>query len=57
MESPARPTTYLALGDSLAYGMQVGKLKQQIAAGHVSATTFNTGYVDVLAGRLRALRT
>ncbi len=51
--SPARPTTYLALGDSLAYGMQVGKLKQQIAAGQVSATTFNTGYVDVLAGRLR----
>ncbi len=45
--------TYLALGDSLAYGMQVGKLRSQIAAGSVQASSFS-GYVDVLAANLRA---
>lgn len=45
--------TYLAIGDSLAYGMQVGKLKQEVAAGNVTAASFNTGYVDVLAAKLR----
>lgn len=46
-------STFLALGDSLAYGMQVGKLKQQLAAGSVHADSFNTGYVDVLAADLK----
>lgn len=47
------PVTYLAVGDSLAYGMQVGKLKAEIAAGTVSAGSFDTGYVDVFAAHLR----
>lgn len=46
--------TYLALGDSLAYGMQIGKLKDQMAAGSVQASSFDTGYVDVFAAGLRA---
>lgn len=46
-------STYLALGDSLAYGMQVGKLRQQLAAGSVHAGSFDTGYVDVLAADLK----
>ena len=45
--------TYLALGDSLAYGMQIGKLKTEIAEHRVSAQSFDTGYVDVLAAKLR----
>ena len=44
--------TYLALGDSLAYGMQIGHLKQEIAAGDVTASSFNTGYVNLIAERL-----
>ncbi len=43
--SAARPEpagkTYLALGDSLAYGLQVGKLKEQIAAGTVRPGSFD----------------
>jgi lysophospholipase L1-like esterase len=46
---------YLALGDSLAYGMQVGKLRRQIDAQAVSAEAFNSGYVDILAAQLRTL--
>jgi lysophospholipase L1-like esterase len=42
---------YLALGDSVAYGFQSSKL----AAG-LPPSAFNTGYVDVLAARLRAIR-
>lgn len=51
----AEPTgkTYLALGDSLAYGLQVGKLKEQIAAGTVRPGSFDTGYAMVLASYLR----
>jgi lysophospholipase L1-like esterase len=40
---------YLALGDSIAYGFQPGK--PQMAA----PSSFDTGYVDVLAARLRKL--
>ncbi|QDI82401.1 hypothetical protein E8E01_19250 [Methylorubrum populi] len=50
---PSRQT-YIALGDSLAYGLQIGKLKDQIAAGAVRAESFNTGYAFVLAAHLRA---
>lgn len=45
--------TYLALGDSLAYGLQIGKLKEQIAAGTVRSGSFDTGYAAVLAAHLR----
>lgn len=47
------PVTYLAIGDSLAYGMQIGKLQREIAHDAVSAKSFDTGYVDVLAAQLR----
>lgn len=45
---------YLALGDSLAYGMQIGKLKRALAAGPLDPALFDTGYVDHLAADLRA---
>lgn len=48
-----RPGTYLALGDALAYGMQIAKLRARIAAGAVRPESFDTGYVDVLAAHLR----
>jgi lysophospholipase L1-like esterase len=55
----ARPTPrfnppkayYLALGDSVAYGFQVSKF----VAG-LQPSEFDTGYVDVVATRLRAIR-
>lgn len=42
---------YLALGDSIAYGFQ----KAKVDAG-LPPTSFNSGFVDVFAARLRALR-
>jgi lysophospholipase L1-like esterase len=42
---------YLALGDSFAYGFQLRK----VLAG-LPPSAFDTGYVDVFAGRLRAIR-
>jgi len=41
---------YLALGDSIAYGIQPDK-----AEAGLPPSKFNTGYVDVFAARLRAL--
>lgn len=41
---------YLALGDSLTYGMQPDK-----ASRNLPPSGFHTGYVDVVAARLRAL--
>ena len=49
----ANVPTYLALGDSLAYGMQIGHLKQEMQSGAVDATSFDTGYVNLLAERLK----
>src|SRR5579859_4288642 len=47
----ARPAHYyLALGDSVAYGIQPDKVN----AG-LPPSKFNTGYVDVFAARMRAL--
>jgi lysophospholipase L1-like esterase len=46
---PAPGRYYLALGDSIAYGYQPTKPDTAPAA------SFHTGYVDVLAGRLKAL--
>jgi lysophospholipase L1-like esterase len=40
---------YLALGDSFTYGFQLSKLGSP-------PTAFNTGYVDVFATRMRAIR-
>jgi lysophospholipase L1-like esterase len=40
---------YLALGDSFTYGFQFSKLG-------LPPTAFNTGYVDVFAARMRAIR-
>jgi lysophospholipase L1-like esterase len=45
---------YLALGDSLAYGFQQGKFLSELP--HVSAGTFNTGYVDDFGVMLRTIR-
>jgi lysophospholipase L1-like esterase len=41
---------YLALGDSIAYGVQPAK-----ASAGLPPSGFRTGYVDVFGGRLRAL--
>src|SRR5262249_49725302 len=49
--SSAKPQHYyLALGDSLAYGIQPDKVDQGLPP-----SGFDTGYVDVFAARLRAL--
>ena len=48
--SPPPGRYYLALGDSIAYGIQPAK----VSAG-LPPTGFRTGYVDVVAGRLRTL--
>jgi lysophospholipase L1-like esterase len=38
--------TYLALGDSLAYGYHQAQFQEELHAGHVDPATFNDGYVD-----------
>jgi lysophospholipase L1-like esterase len=53
-QSPRR--YYLALGDSLAFGYQYGKFLQEVATGTYDPATFNTGYVDDFAARLREIR-
>ncbi len=46
---------YLALGDSLAFGFQLGKYLQEIQTNTYSAASFNTGYVDDFATRLQSV--
>lgn len=46
---------YLALGDSLAFGAQLGKFFQELAAGTYDPASFNTGYVDDFAARMRTI--
>jgi lysophospholipase L1-like esterase len=46
---------YLALGDSLAFGAQLGKFFQELATGTYDPASFNTGYVDDFAARMRAV--
>ena len=46
---------YLALGDSLAFGAQLGKLFQELATGTYDPSSFNTGYVDDFATRMRSV--
>lgn len=43
---------YLALGDSIAFGAQLGKFFSELGSGTYDPATFNTGYVDDFAGRL-----
>lgn len=45
---------YLALGDSLAFGLQFDKFNANFPS--VPASIFSTGYVDDLAGMLREIR-
>jgi lysophospholipase L1-like esterase len=46
-------STYLALGDSLAFGYQENKINAEVqATGTADPATFNTGYVDNVAARL-----
>lgn len=49
-QPPAPSRYYLALGDSLAYGMQPDKVERG-----APPAAFNTGYVDVFAAKLRGL--
>lgn len=39
-------STYLALGDSLAYGYHAAQFKSELEKGTVEPATFNDGYVD-----------
>jgi hypothetical protein len=45
---------YLSLGDSLAYGIQVQQMLDEMAAGKFDPATFNLGYTDLIAARLAA---
>lgn len=46
---------YLALGDSLAFGAQLGKFFSELASGTYDPASFNTGYVDDFAAKMRTL--
>ena len=46
---------YLALGDSAAFGAQLGKFFQELATGTYDPASFNTGYVDDFAAHMRAI--
>jgi lysophospholipase L1-like esterase len=47
---------YLALGDSLAFGFQYGKFLAEVQSGTYDPATFNTGYVNDFAARLREVK-
>ena len=46
---------YLALGDSLAFGAQLGKFFQELSSGTYDPSSFNTGYVDDFAARMKSV--
>src|SRR5437870_1310039 len=46
---------YLALGDSIAFGAQLGKFFQELSNGTYDPATFNTGYVDDFTVQLRSV--
>src|SRR5579863_6236803 len=48
---------YLALGDSLAFGYQEGKLLQELGTDTYSAASFNTGYDADFAAMIAPLVT
>lgn len=45
--------TYLALGDSLAYGYHAAQFKQELEKGDVEPSTFDEGYVDDFGAALK----
>ncbi len=47
---------YMALGDSEAFGFQLGKFQQEIATNTYNPASFNTGYADEFAELLRGIR-
>lgn len=47
---------YLSLGDSLGFGLQLGKLAALIAAGTYTPDAFNTGFTDDFAAQMRQIR-
>lgn len=47
---------YLALGDSLAFGFQLGRFLAEVNTGTYNPASFNTGYVDDFAARLRDVK-
>jgi len=47
---------YLALGDSLAFGFHQAQFLQELATNSYDPASFNTGYVDDFATRLRTIR-
>ena len=46
---------YMALGDSLAFGAQLGKFFQELSSGTYDPASFNTGYADDFAGQINAI--
>jgi lysophospholipase L1-like esterase len=50
-------STYLALGDSYAYGFHAAQFNEELATkGFVEPATFNDGYVDDFAATLKLLK-
>lgn len=47
---------YIALGDSLAFGFQLGKFQAEETTGTYNPASFNSGYVDDFAQMLVAIR-
>jgi lysophospholipase L1-like esterase len=47
-------STYLALGDSLAYGYHAAQFSEELAKGEVVPSSFDEGYVDDFAAALKA---
>ncbi len=46
---------YLALGDSFAFGAQLGKFFRELSTGTYDPATFNTGYVDNFAAQMKSV--
>jgi hypothetical protein len=46
---------YLALGDSNAFGAQLGKFFQELSTGTYDPASFNMGYVDDFAARMKTI--
>jgi hypothetical protein len=47
---------YLSLGESFAFGLQIGRLVEMLDAGTYTPDAFNTGFTDVFAGLMRRIR-
>jgi lysophospholipase L1-like esterase len=48
-------STYLALGDSLAFGFHQAQAEEELKSGKVDPASFNDGYVDDFGASLRLL--